>query len=102
MFLRTSTWKSTKTCSNNIERLKNELETADAIVIGAGAGLTTSAGMRYDGERFEKYFSDFHRKYGMPIFFSFLPKVKPGVPFSTTKAEMPLVLWLGSVTALVK
>ncbi|MCC8075339.1 MAG: Sir2 silent information regulator family NAD-dependent deacetylase [Clostridiales bacterium] len=70
MFLRTSTWKSTKTCSNNIDRLKKELETADAIVIGAGAGLSTSAGMRYDGERFEKYFSDFHRKYGITDMYS--------------------------------
>ncbi|MCD8051814.1 MAG: Sir2 silent information regulator family NAD-dependent deacetylase [Clostridiales bacterium] len=70
MFLRTSTWKSTKACSNNIERLKQELETADAIVIGAGAGLSTSAGMRYDGERFEKYFSDFHRKYGITDMYS--------------------------------
>ncbi len=70
MFLRTSTWNSIKTCSNNIDRLKKELETADAIVIGAGAGLSTSAGMRYDGERFEKYFSDFHRKYGITDMYS--------------------------------
>lgn len=70
MFLRTSTWKSTKTCSDNISRLKKELETADAIVIGAGAGLSASAGMSYDGERFEKYFSDFHRKYGITDMYS--------------------------------
>ncbi|MCD7886278.1 MAG: Sir2 silent information regulator family NAD-dependent deacetylase, partial [Clostridiales bacterium] len=70
MFLRTSTWKSTKTCSDNINRLKKELETADAIVIGAGAGLSASAGMSYDGERFEKYFSDFHRKYGITDMYS--------------------------------
>lgn len=48
-----------------MERLKNEIETADAIVIGAGAGMSASAGMRYDGERFERYFSDFHEKYGI-------------------------------------
>ena len=41
------------------------IETADAIVIGAGAGMSTSAGMHYDGERFERYFSDFHKKYGI-------------------------------------
>ena len=41
------------------ERLKKELETADAVVIGAGAGLSTSAGFIYTEERFEKYFSDF-------------------------------------------
>ncbi|MCD8153116.1 MAG: Sir2 silent information regulator family NAD-dependent deacetylase [Clostridiales bacterium] len=70
MFLRTSTCKSIRTCCDNIERLKNELDTADAIVIGVGAGLSASAGMRYDGERFEKYFSDFHRKYGITDMYS--------------------------------
>lgn len=47
-----------------IERLKTEIKTADAIVIGAGAGLSTSAGFTYSGERFEKYFFDFGEKYG--------------------------------------
>ncbi|MCD8161386.1 MAG: Sir2 silent information regulator family NAD-dependent deacetylase [Clostridiales bacterium] len=70
MFLRTSTYSSTKTSSNQIERLNYELETADAIVIGAGAGLSASAGMSYSGERFEKYFSDFHRKCGITDMYS--------------------------------
>lgn len=39
-------------------------ERSDAVVIGAGAGLSTSAGFIYSGERFEKYFSDFSEKYG--------------------------------------
>ena len=47
----------------NIERLKEELETADAVVIGAGAGLSTSAGFIYTGERFDMYFGDFAEKY---------------------------------------
>lgn len=51
-------------------RLKNEIETADAIVIGAGAGLSTAAGFRYDGERFEKWFSDFSRAYGVRDMYS--------------------------------
>ena len=42
------------TRQENLERLKREIETADAIVIGAGAGLSTSAGLTYSGERFEK------------------------------------------------
>ena len=42
-----------------IAKLKIEIGAADAIVIGAGAGLSTSAGLTYDGERFEQYFSDF-------------------------------------------
>ncbi len=45
-------------------RLKKEIENADAIVIGAGAGLSTSAGFTYSGARFEKWFSDFEEKYG--------------------------------------
>ena len=48
----------------DIERLKAALFSADAIVIGAGAGLSTAAGFTYSGERFEKYFSDFGEKYG--------------------------------------
>lgn len=48
-----------------IAGLKKEIETADAIVIGAGAGLSASAGLTYSGERFEKYFFDFAGKYGI-------------------------------------
>ena len=47
----------------SIRRLKDEIDSADAIVIGAGAGLSTSAGFIYTGERFEKYFADFAAKY---------------------------------------
>ena len=46
------------------EKLKQALAEADAVVIGAGAGLSTSAGFIYSGERFEKYFPDFSGKYG--------------------------------------
>lgn len=47
-----------------IPKLKTALDEADAVVIGAGAGLSTSAGFPYDGERFHKYFADFEAKYG--------------------------------------
>lgn len=47
-----------------IDRLKEALERADAVLIGAGAGLSTSAGFTYSGERFKRYFSDFEAKYG--------------------------------------
>lgn len=47
-----------------VERLAAVLEDYDDILIGAGAGLSTSAGMLYSGERFERYFSDFARTYG--------------------------------------
>ena len=48
---------------DNIQSLKQALAEADAVVVGAGAGLSTSAGFVYSGERFEKYFSDFAEKY---------------------------------------
>ena len=70
MFSRIWTMKSTGTYSDNINRLKEEIETADAILIGAGAGLSTSAGFTYSGERFEKNFADFHRKYGITDMYS--------------------------------
>lgn len=55
--------KSTENYSVQIEKLKKEIETADCIVIGAGAGLSAAAGFTYSGERFKRYFSDFEEKY---------------------------------------
>ena len=51
------------------EQLKS-IEEADAVVIGAGAGLSTSAGFVYNGERFEKHFSAFGKKYGFKDMYS--------------------------------
>ncbi|MFR5903174.1 MAG: SIR2 family NAD-dependent protein deacylase [Neglectibacter timonensis] len=53
-----------------MEKLKYEIKTADAIVIGAGAGLSASAGFTYTGERFEKFFGDFIEKYGFSDMYS--------------------------------
>ena len=47
-----------------ISVLQEQLANADAVVIGAGSGLSAAAGYTYSGERFEKYFADFGRKYG--------------------------------------
>ena len=47
-----------------IQKLYNALQSADAIVVGAGAGLSTAAGFTYSGERFEQHFADFIRQYG--------------------------------------
>ena len=55
----------TGTKEERIARLKQEIEMSDAIVIGAGAGLSASAGLTYSGERFERYFFDFAKKYGI-------------------------------------
>lgn len=62
--------RGTGTREKRIERLRNEIETADVIVIGAGVGLSTAAGMTYDGERFRKYFYDFEDKYGFHDMYS--------------------------------
>ncbi len=53
-----------------VARLGNEIVTADAIVIGAGAGLSTSAGFIYNGERFHRYFSDFKERFGIQDMYS--------------------------------
>ena len=54
----------------NIRRLQKELETADAVVVGAGAGLSTSAGLTYSGERFDRYFFDFKERFGITDMYS--------------------------------
>ncbi len=53
-----------------MERLKAALQDCDAVVIGAGSGLSTAAGFTYTGERFKKYFSDFAAKYGIQDMYS--------------------------------
>ena len=63
MFSRTRITTSTGTYSDNVGRLKKALAEVDTVVIGAGAGLSTSAGFVYKGERFEQYFFDFAKKY---------------------------------------
>lgn len=66
-------------CSAQTEKLRAALDEADALVIGAGAGLSTSAGFTYDGERFRKYFADFEAKYGFHDMYSggFYPYATP-------------------------
>ena len=79
MFSRIWTKPCTKSCSEQIERLKAALQDCDAVVIGAGSGLSTAAGFTYTGERFEKYFSDFAAKYGIQDMYSggFYPFATP-------------------------
>ena len=70
MFSKIWTKKSTNDCSGPIDTLRQVLNHADAVVIGAGSGLSTSAGFTYDGERFEQYFADFAAKYGIRDMYS--------------------------------
>ena len=53
-----------------IEKLHKALREADAVVVGAGAGLSTAAGFTYSGERFLQHFADFINKYGFTDMYS--------------------------------
>ena len=63
MFSRTSTSRSTSACSGELDALRQKLAEADAVLIGAGAGLSAAAGFAYSGERFRRYFGDFAAQY---------------------------------------
>lgn len=62
--------KYTQDFSALVDRVAEALRAADAVVVGAGAGLSASAGLTYGGERFFKYFADFHAKYGITDIYS--------------------------------
>lgn len=64
MYSKMLTKESTKGYWDKCNRLQTALRKADAIIIGAGAGLSASAGFAYTGARFDKYFADFKEKYG--------------------------------------
>lgn len=70
MFSKISYAKTTDNLNAQIKKLANAIKTADAIVIGAGTGLSASAGFTYSGERFRKYFADFGDKYGFHNMYS--------------------------------
>lgn len=65
--------------SQTLARLQMALREADAVLIGAGAGLSASAGFTYVGERFTRYFADFEKKYGFHDMYSggFYPYPSP-------------------------
>lgn len=73
MFTQTRTQKFTGSSLDNfrgLEILREALERAETVVIGAGAGLSAAAGLSYSGERFRENFSDFSRKYGFTDMYS--------------------------------
>lgn len=51
--------------ADKLQTAREALQKADAIIIGAGAGLSDAAGIRYSGSRFTDNFQDFIKKYGM-------------------------------------
>ena len=80
MFSKTRTLKSTKGSFDDMEQsfktaravesVRQKIKDADAVLIGAGAGLSTSAGFTYAGERFDNNFADFIEKYGFQDMYS--------------------------------
>ena len=70
MFFRTETCRSTAPSSAKLTELNAALASADAVVIGAGAGLSAAAGFSYSGARFEENFPDFRAAYGIQDMYS--------------------------------
>ena len=58
------------TRGQSMKKLKSIWADTDTILIGAGAGLSTSAGFSYTGERFQRYFADFEQRYGFHDMYS--------------------------------
>ena len=70
MYFSRLTRQSTASFSKQVDRLREALDQADAVVIGAGAGLSTAAGYTYSGKRFDKLFGDFAAHYGFHDMYS--------------------------------
>lgn len=76
MYSKTGTMKFTNGCweddgaRRSAEKIKEKVEDADAVVVGAGAGLSASAGFTYSGKRFQENFPDFIKKYGFKDMYS--------------------------------
>lgn len=58
------------TVSDEIRKAKELIDGSDAVVIGAGAGLSTAAGFTYFGKRFSDYFADVEKLYGFHDMYS--------------------------------
>ena len=70
MYFSRLTSASTRNSSTELERLVTAFDAADAVLVGAGAGLSTAAGLTYSGARFHEHFSDFIEKYGFTDMYS--------------------------------
>ena len=83
-FLDKKLTRGSGTREENLSRLRDAIDDADAIVVGAGAGLSTSAGFTYSGERFMRYFKDFYDRYGITDMYSggFYPYPEPEIQWA--------------------
>lgn len=80
---------------DRIERLARALEESDAVVIGAGAGLSTSAGLTYTGERFQRWFGDFIDRYGFTDMYS-----GASIPSTASRSTGPTGAATSTATAM--
>lgn len=55
---------------DKVQEVKNMLAEAEAVIIGAGAGLSTAAGFTYSGKQFHENFHDFEAKYNFHDMYS--------------------------------
>lgn len=62
--------RSTGSFSECVDRIADAIRDADAILVGAGAGLSTAAGFSYAGKRFDDNFADFRDAYGITDMYS--------------------------------
>ena len=70
MYFSRLTRQSTQNFSAQVDKLRDALAMADAVVVGAGAGLSTAAGYTYSGPRFSRLFGDFAARYGFSDMYS--------------------------------
>ena len=56
--------------ASKIEKLRRALDDVEAVIVGAGAGMSTAAGLTYSGERFDEYFADFRDAFGITDMYS--------------------------------
>ena len=59
-----------KEYNERANKLKELIDDADYILIGAGAGLSAAAGLEYGGKRFTDNFPEFIKKYGFQDMYS--------------------------------
>lgn len=56
--------------ASKIEKLRQALDDVDAVIVGAGAGMSAAAGLTYSGERFDEHFADFREAFGITDMYS--------------------------------
>lgn len=58
------------TAEEAAEAMRRKLDECDAVLVGAGAGLSAAAGFSYSGKRFDENFADFRDRFGITDMYS--------------------------------